>query len=410
MSQKWKIVFMLSCIAALNYGDRTAISSVFPLLRDDLHLSDLALAGIGSAFLWTYAIGSPAAGYLADRLSRSRIVLFSVTAWSAVMLSTGFVHSAPVLLFMRVLLGLAECLYLPASIALIADHHDSDTRGTAMGFQIAGMSVGLIGGSTIAGYLGERFGWRVDFFALGAFGLFLGFVASFVLRDAPATLAIGPPQSMWRTLYQLVRIPAYMAIVAEAMLIAIGTWIFLNWLPLYLYERFHMSLAAAGFWSSSVLQIAGITGAVAGGFFSDRIARNTPRRRFLFLALCYLCAAPFLLSFRFNAPLLILNVSVFFYSLMQSLGQASECPIICELTAPRLRSTGIGMLNTMNCTAGGIGIMIAGFLKRSYGLGSTFGLLSVTVAVAGMIGLAAFLFLQRSAEAKNQLPRQAAQV
>src|SRR5487761_1124602 len=98
MQKKWKIVAMLSVIGALNYGDRTAIASVFPLLRADLGLSDLMLAGIGSVFLWSYAVGSPVAGYLADRLSRTRMLLFSLVAWSVIMALTGFVYSGTVLL------------------------------------------------------------------------------------------------------------------------------------------------------------------------------------------------------------------------------------------------------------------------------------------------------------------------
>ncbi len=167
MPQKWKITCLLFAIAALNYGDRTAISSVFPLLRADLGISDVVMAGIGSVFLWSYAIGSPFAGYLADRVSRSRVVLFSLAAWSAVMLLTGFTHSSGFLLLTRALLGIAECAYLPAATALIAEHHDPNTRGTAMGIQVAGMQIGLVAGSAIAGYIGEQLGWRADFSSSG---------------------------------------------------------------------------------------------------------------------------------------------------------------------------------------------------------------------------------------------------
>ena len=60
---------MLFFIACLNYADRTAISAVFPLLRSELDISDVGLGAIGSFFLWTYGIGSPFAGRLADRVS-----------------------------------------------------------------------------------------------------------------------------------------------------------------------------------------------------------------------------------------------------------------------------------------------------------------------------------------------------
>jgi MFS family permease len=384
---------MLFAIAALNYGDRTAISSVFPLLRADLGLSDLVLAGVGSVFLWSYAIGSPIAGYLADRLSRSRIVLFSVVAWSAVMLATGFVHSAGVLLFTRVLLGLSECAYLPASIALIADHHEADTRGLAMGIQIAGINIGLVGGSAVAGYIGDHYSWRMDFFVLGGAGLLLAFAASFILCDGPRKKLAGQTLSGWSDVRRLLGLPAYVAILLEAMLISIGSWIFLNWLPLYFHDRFRMSLAGAGLSSSSTLQVAAILGSLGGGFISDRVALRWPRRRFLVLAICYLSAAPMLLTFWWDARLAVVSASIFGYSFLRNLGAASESPIICELAGDGMRSTGIGILNTMNCFAGGVGVLGAGLLKYEYGLGAAFASVSATVALAGLVVLAAYFLL-----------------
>jgi sugar phosphate permease len=186
------------------------------------------------------------------------------------------------------------------------------------------------------------------------------------------------------------------------MLISVGTWMFLNWLPLYFHDRFHMSLAVAGFSSSSMLQVSAIIGAVVGGILSDRVAARSRRRRNLFLALSYLCAAPFLLSFLGNAALSQINASIFFYSFLWSLGSANECPIICEVAGPRLSSTGLGILNMMNCTAGGIGVMWAGFLKRDYGLGAAFGGVSATVAMAGIVVLLGYFLILRQDRHKQR--------
>jgi MFS family permease len=411
MPQKWKIVAMLSVIGALNYGDRTAIASVFPLLRADLGLSDLMLAGIGSVFLWSYAVGSPVAGYLADRLSRTRMLLFSLVAWSVIMALTGFVHSGAVLLGTRVLLGIAECIYLPASVALIADHHGTETRATAMGLQVAGINLGLIGGSAIAGYLGERFGWRVDFFILGGAGLLLALIAFFVLCDAPhvqpsdnslpVDTVADDTLPNWRDVGHLLRMPGYLAVVSGAMLIAIGSWAFLNWLPLFLYNQFHLSLAVAGLTGSSVLQVAAIVGAVLGGYLSDRFAGRSPLRRMLFLAISCFCAAPFLLTFFWDESLGPINVSIFIYSLIQALGEANECPIICELAGSRLRSTALGIFNMANCLAGGVGILWAGFILHDYGLGTAFGSIAVTVAFAGIVVLIGYFLVHREHRIKS---------
>jgi predicted MFS family arabinose efflux permease len=396
MQQKWKIAVMLFAIAALNYGDRSAIAAVFPLLRSDLALSDVMLAGIGSVFLWSYAIGSPIAGYIADRLSRTKILLASVIAWSLIMALTGLVHQGTTLLIMRALLGIAECAYLPASIALIADHHDSKTRATAMGLQLAGMNIGLIAGSAIAGYLAERVGWRRDFFILGGAGLLLALIASFVLCDAPRIREEKESPVGWRGIGQLLHMPPYMAVVVGAMLISIGTWIFLNWLPLYFYDRFHLSLALAGLSGPLMLQLAAIIGAVAGGYLSDRLAAGDfLRRRILLLAMGYFCAAPFLLPFLWKSSLGITNLCIFLYALIKAIGSAGESPVLCELAGARLRSTALGILNMMNCIAGGLGILWAGLLKRHYGLGTAFGSLAATVAIAGAVVLCGYFSLER---------------
>jgi predicted MFS family arabinose efflux permease len=395
MQQKWKIVAVLFVISIVNYGNRAAIASVFPLLRADFALSDVMLAGLGSAFLWSYAVGSPIAGYLADRVSRTRLLLLSLIAWSVVMALTGFVHNEIVLLAMRVLLGIAECAYLPASVALIADHHGPDTRATAMGIQLAGLNIGLMAGSAIAGYLGEHFGWRVDFFILGCAGLVLTPIAAMVLRDAPRSQSPRELPPDWRDVGQLLRMPAYVAVVSGAMLISISTWVFLNWLPLFFYDRFHLSLALAGLSGSSMLQLAAIAGAVLGGYLSDRLAGGSQRRRILLLSIGYFCAAPFLLTFLWQTPLGVINISIFLSSLVRTTGSAGESPVICELAGPRLRATALGILNMMNCFAGGLGIMCAGLLRRSYGLETVFGSLTVTVAGAGVVVLIGYYLLAR---------------
>ena len=134
---KWILVAILFLAASLNYADRGALTAVFPLLRKDLGMSDMALAAIGSFFLWSYALFSPLAGYLGDRFSRSALVTWSIVAWSVVTILTAFVQTTEQLLSMRVLLGIAESLYIPASLALIAEHHATPTRAMAMSLHLA---------------------------------------------------------------------------------------------------------------------------------------------------------------------------------------------------------------------------------------------------------------------------------
>ena len=159
----WGPLALLFLIAAVNYADRTALSSVFPLVRQELGLSDVGLAAIGSLFLWSYAAGSPFAGLVADRMRRGGLIVWSLLAWSTVTLATALARTSAELLLARVLLGFAECAYLPAANAFLADRYDPKNRATVMGIHAMGLSAGLVAGGlllNVHGRPGDQRGQR----------------------------------------------------------------------------------------------------------------------------------------------------------------------------------------------------------------------------------------------------------
>ncbi len=388
---KWLLVAVLFLAASLNYADRGALAAVFPLLKKDLGMSDLGLAAIGSFFLWSYAIFSPLAGFVGDRFSRSALITRSLAAWSLVTALTGLVSSSEWLLGMRILLGIAESLYIPASLALIADHHPVKSRATAMAIHLSGFYAGVVLGGTVAGYLGERFGWRPSLFALGGTGVLLAAVCHLTLRDAgPAAQqnesgASTAPIPFGQTLLRLVRTPSYLVLLTEAGLLSIGVWIFANWLPLYFAETFKMSLGGAGFSGTFPVQAGSVIGVLAGGYLSDKLAQRMVTRRMLLHSLCYLAAAPLLWTFRWSQNYGLIVSSIFVFSLLRALGAVNANPLLCDLLPGKSWSTAFGLMNTINCFAGGLGIFIAGYLKQDFGLGGVFAGTSAIVLVAGVL-------------------------
>ena len=398
---------MLFFIAGLNYADRAAITAVFPLLRNDLGLTDMQMAATGSLFLWAYALGSPFAGRLADRISRSRMVVVSLLCWSLITLAAGFSASTGQLLATRVCLGIAECAYLPAAVALIADHHSAQSRATAMGVHLAGLNFGLVAGGALAGYLGERYGWRWSFLLLGGAGLVLAGVAKLVLVDGTGDHSRRTVASFSSAARALGFVRSYWVTLAQAMIIAIGVWMFINWLPLYFRETFQMSLAGAGFSGTFMLQGAATLGILVGGYLSDRIAGTHRERRMLFQSVCYFFAAPFLLAFLAQPGYGLISACIFGFSFLRAVGASNEHAIVCDLLPTELRSTAVGAMNTFNCMAGGAGILLAGELKGSLGLGSVFASIAGLTVFAGGLTLLGYLFLIRQdLDRRNKLVAQ----
>jgi predicted MFS family arabinose efflux permease len=260
-----------------------------------------------------------------------------------------------------------------------------------MSVHSVGLNFGVVLGGAFAGYLADHFGWRSGFWVLGLMGIALAVAAGRCLSAPPAagasTAAVRP--TVAEAVRYLARVPSYHVLLAKAMLAGVGIWVFFNWLPLFFRETFNLSLGAAGFAGTFMLQISTVIGIAAGGWISDRAAGRDMRHRMFVQGMSYLAAAPFLLLFLLRPSFAIVAVAVSFFSLFRGLGQANENPILCEVVPGPLRSTAIGFMNMCATAAGGVGVLLAGVLKRTFGLDAIFAGISLLFVIAGLALLAA---------------------
>lgn len=389
LTPRWRVVWFLAVAAALNFGDRTAMSAVLSAVQTDLQISNVLLGLLGSVFLWSYAIGSPLAGGLADRYSRTKMVVGSLAAWSLVTGLIGLATNYPILLFLRFSLGLTECLFLPAAVALIATYHPPATRARAMSFITIGANCGMVLGGTAAGFFADRYGWRSGFWVLGSLGVGMALLAKYLLPSPPAVVETAGERkekaSFSQAVRYLLRVPSYYVLLGESILSGLGMWIFFTWLPLYFRDAYKMTLASAGFAGTFMLQIAVVLGVMAGGWISDRAAAHAPHRRMLLYAIFYLIGGPFLLLFLGHATFPVVAFGISMFSLMRGLAQANDYPIQCEIVPAQYRSTGVGLMNACATAAGGCGVFLAGFLKEDIGLGGIFAAISGIFVLAGVL-------------------------
>jgi predicted MFS family arabinose efflux permease len=405
---RWYLVGLLTAIAGLNYADRAALSSVLPLIRGDLRMSPVMLGAAGSAFLWVYAVCSPGSGYLADRLPRSRMIIWSISLWSVVTVLTGFVYKPWQMLAARALLGAAECVYVPAAIALTAEYHERTTRAWAIGIQLAGYNVGVVLGGVFSGYIGDHWGWRPAFWILGAAGLVLALIARATLprddaRHRPEERST--PVRLRESLRTLFAVPTFNIVLLESTCISAGAWIFLVWLPLYFKETFSLSLAAAGIAGTLGLQTAATSASLAGGFFSDRFAGYRRERRMLFQFLCFACATPFLIAFFRHPSLGAASMAILLFAFFRSLGSSNDNVILCDVLPQRVWSTAVGVTNATNSAAGALGVLLTGYLEQYFGLGGVFGGLCITVAIAACLVLIGYRYYMHDDLARAETAR-----
>jgi len=158
-------------------------------------MTDAQFGLLTTVFLVVYAVASPFAGFLADRLSRSRVILASLLAWSLVTLATTWVTTYDQLLLSRVALAITQAACMPASVALIVDYHRGSTRSIASGLLLSGaMTGGALAG--FGGWFADRHDWTYAYQVFGWIGLGHAVLVLLFLKDqtVPAGPVAQPPR------------------------------------------------------------------------------------------------------------------------------------------------------------------------------------------------------------------------
>ena len=97
---------------------------------------------------------------------------------------------------------------------------------------------------------------------------------------------------------------------------------------------------------------------------------------------------PRLLIFFGKPKLEALAVCLFLFSLLRTLGQINEGPILCDLFPPHRRAFALGLMNCCTMISGGLGVFAAGYLKSDFGLGGVFAGVSAAILISGLLSLA----------------------
>jgi predicted MFS family arabinose efflux permease len=401
-------------VGVLNYADRQAIFSLFPLLRRDLAASDVALGSMASVFLWVYALVSPFAGYIGDRLRRSDVIIASLFLWSVVTIATGFATTSGELLMLRGLMGLSEACYMPAGLALIADYHGPHRRSTAIGIHQSGVYLGMVLGGVSAAYLGDHVGWRYAFYCLGGLGVLLGIFLSIVLDDVPGRVrksAIPRRKdaarvSMWHSYSSLLGIPTVWVLSLVVMVFSVYFWILAAWLPLFFYQEFAMTLTRAAFTATAYSQLASVIGILVGGLTADYFRRRYTRARIWVQFLGIIVPAPFLLVLGTSKSFRLALTSMILFGLGRGVWDCNNMPILCDVVAPELRASAYGLYNFAGMLGGGVGTLMAGVLASQAGLRlviSSTGALAVVAGIMLWFGATNFLEIDMHKMASSRL-------
>lgn len=367
-SQAWFIVALLFFGSVLNYLDRITITTMRVSIMEEIPMTEAEFGILTSVFLWVYGLFSPVAGFIADRFSRSKVIITSLFVFSLVTWLTSHAVTYEQLVITRALMGVSEAAFLPAGLALIMDYHRGDTRSIATSIMICGNMAGS-GLGFIGGWIAENHNWQWAFHIFGIIGVIFAVLLVFFLRDAgrpevkTISVTTGSSMNFFKSIKDLLATRSYIYLLIFWGLIGIAGWIIVGWLPTFYQEKFNLTQTKAGLYATGYLYPASIASLLLGGLWADHWNRKNPRGRILVVVIGMCIAGPsiFLASISSALPLTI--AAFFGYGLTKMFGSSNLMPVLTTVVDPRYRATGYGLLNLVSTVLGGIGLYAAGAMR-----------------------------------------------
>jgi nitrate/nitrite transporter NarK len=161
--------------------------------------------------------------------------------------------------------------------------------------------------------------------------------------------------------------------------------VLLSWMPKFLYDKFHLSLAMAGLSATIFVQLASLVGSPLGGWFADLLRRRMAGGRVLVQAIALFCGAPFVFLCGWTSSWAWVMVALTAWGLFKGLYDANIFASVFDVVEPQVRGTTAGLMNMMGWLGGGAAPVVTGYVAQHKGASLAISLTSLVYVVAAVL-------------------------
>lgn len=351
------------------------LAPLLPLLQERLSTGYAATGGL-SIFMQLPSLLNPFIGYAADRVSLRYFIILAPGVTATLLSSLGLFHSYLALALLLLAAGISVAAFhapAPAMIGRISGQRTGAGMSMFMAAGELGRTLGPLLVSAAVIWWGLEGIWR-----LALLGWLCSAMLYWRLRSVSARSAVSGGEEMaklWPRVRQVY--PAIVWILASKAFVAVSLT---TYLPIFMSDTKNASLWLAAA-SLTVLEAAGVVGALATGTYSDKLGRRR------MLAVLY-ALAPLVLFVFLVAP----EPLLFPLLLVLGLTAISPTPVMMALVQdyfPQNRAMANGAFLTANFLTRALAIWAVGWMADRFGLQAAYlwsGVIGLTT-VAGVWAL-----------------------
>jgi MFS transporter, ACS family, D-galactonate transporter len=396
---RWLVLFLLATGVLIAFVDRTSISSALadPPFIAHFNLSDVDRGWLNSAFFWSYGLVQIPIGWVVDRYGVKTPYTICFVLWCVATAAIGLVDAFATLLLMRLLIGAAEAVVMPASYRWIRNNFSERQNGTAVGVFAMGNKFGPAIGAPVAAWLIVNYDWRTMFILTGAVGFIwlIPWILT-VRNDWPSAdeRATARRKASSVSFASIMKSPLVWGAMIVNFCYGYFTFYCMSWMPAYLVEERGLSLKQSGLYT--FFSFAGIAiVAVVAGWAADKLIERGGDPVFVrkaFVIAGFIGACTVLLGAYAPSLDMALFWNVFSLSFL-GLATANNLAL-CRLTLIPKPAIGLvtGVQQVATSLAGGVAASLSGWLLHVSG---GYDLPMLVIFVFLIIGAAATWILLR---------------
>jgi MFS family permease len=211
----------------VDQGEGQAMGVLSPILQAVWGISYGAIGLMETLRNIAQTISAPLWGYVADRWSRKKVLIFGTGVWGLWTIAVGLMPNIGSMTIIRAISGLGLGCLMPATFSLLGDHYPQEKRGRALGVIGAVGAIGIVLGVLALGFVATPELWRWGFIGLGIASVFTGVIIWWLVEEPPrgsaepelAGLVTRETEKRyminWKDVFSTLRIPTIWAAILQ---------------------------------------------------------------------------------------------------------------------------------------------------------------------------------------------------
>ena len=245
-------------------------------LRDQFHWSASTAGLVSSATLITSAAGGIVAGIVADRLGRTRTLVYTILLYSIGSAGSATSMGLISLLAWRAVVGLGLGGAWSCGAVLVSESWPPQHRAKAIGLMQSGWAIGYMLAAATTALVLPRFGWRV-LFLIGILPAFLTVWIQRKVKEPEIWMNRTKPSSITELFHAPLAKRTFLA-TALATSVLFAYWGVATWLPGFLSAPKSQGGAGLNILRTSAwiftMQFGAFLGYISFGWMADRFGRR----------------------------------------------------------------------------------------------------------------------------------------